>query len=73
MGSAPAPPGPPGPSWLKPLPLPERNGTAYPTQPQDHGLSAEENTGTEEVEDTESQAAPPGAMHPVQNPKETYA
>ena len=59
---------------LKPLPLPERNGSEYPTQPPDHGVSAETLTRkVGEVGDTESQAAPPAAMQQAQNPKETYA
>ena len=63
-----------GSPWLKPLPVPERNGSEYPTQPPHHGVSAEKLWGkVEEVGDTESQAAPPEAMQRAQNPKETYA
>ena len=62
-----------GSSCLKPLPLPERNGSAYPTQPPDHGVSAVKHTGkVAEVGDTELKAAPPGAMQRAQNPKELY-
>ena len=63
-----------GSSCLKPLPLHERNGSEYPTQPPDHGVSAVKCTGkVAEVGDTESQAAPPAAMQRAQNPKQTYA
>ena len=62
-----------GSSCLKPLPLPERNGSEYPTQPPDHGVSAVKCTGkVAEVGDTEFQAAPPGAMQRAQNSKEVY-
>ena len=63
-----------GSPWLKPLPVPERNGSEYPTQPPDHWVSAVKRTGkVGEVEDTELQAVPPGAMQREQNPKEIYA
>ena len=63
-----------GSPWLKPLPVPERNVSEYPTQPPHHGVSAEKLRGkVGEVGDTESQAAPPESMQRAQNPKEIYA
>ena len=63
-----------GSPWLKPLSVPERNGSEYPTQPPHHGVSAEKLRGkVGEVGDTESQAAPPESMQRAQNPKEIYA
>ena len=63
-----------GSPWLKPLSVPERNGSEYPTQPPHHGVSAEKLWGKDgEVGDTESNAAPPGAMQQAQKPKEAYA
>ena len=62
-----------GSSCLKPIREPQRNGSEYPTQPPDHGVSAEKRMGkVAEVGDTELQAATPGAMQRAQNPKKIY-
>ena len=56
-----------GSSCLKPLLLPERNGSEYPTLLPAHGVSAVKRTGKfGEVGDTEFQADPPGAMQRTQ-------
>ena len=48
-----------GSSGLKPLPVPHRNGSVFPTQPPDQGVSAKKLTGKDgEVGDTECRAAP---------------
>ena len=63
-----------GSSGLKPLPVPDRNGSVFPTQPPDQGVSTKKLTGKDgEVGDPESNAAPPGAMQQAQKPKEAYA
>ena len=43
-----------GSSCLKPLPVPERNGSKYPTQPPHHGVSAEKLTGKLEQWETQN-------------------
>ena len=63
-----------GSSGLKPLPVPEKNGSVFPTQLPDHRVSAQKLTRMDgEVGDTESHAAPPGAMQQAQKPKEACA
>ena len=63
-----------GSSWLKSFPVPERKGSEDPTQPPEFGVSPEKLLGKVQVMgDTESQAAPPGAVQRAQIPIRTYA
>ena len=47
-----------GSSCLKPLPVSERNGSKYPTQPPHHGVSAEKLTGKLEQWETQNPKQP---------------
>ena len=55
-------------------PCTRKKGVSVPTQLPDHRVSAQKLTRMDgEVGDTESHAAPPGAMQQAQKPKEACA
>ena len=55
-------------------PCTRQKRVSFPTQPPEQGVSTKKLTGKDgEVGDTESNAAPPGAMQQAQKPKEAYA
>ena len=63
-----------GSSWLKPLPVPERKGSENPTQPPDHGVSAEKFLRNSEKWETQNPMQPlQGLCSEHKIPRQTYA